>query len=361
MGCGSVGHGTERLSLRSLLTRHPDNFEWCRYPVAVTIALVTGATGFVGPHLVDHLVASGDTVIGSDPSDPTGRGPDLLDFDAWHQLIGEVSPTVIYHLAGWSDVGASWHHPRQVWRVNTEGTLAVLEAAGAAGVDRVVMISSADVYGPLDPACMPILDDQPPNPASPYGASKAAAEILCLQFNRAHDLDVVIARPFNHIGPGQSPNFVVPAFAYRIAEAELAGGGEVRHGDLSARRDFTDVRDTVRAYRLLAEDGVPGRTYNICTGHDIAVSETLEQLRSMATVDISTSVDPSLLRSIDVPVHRGSARRLNDDTGWTPTIPLDQTLADVLDDARARVRQMAGANIHDNQEQSSNTSLQEKP
>ncbi len=303
----------------------------------VAIALVTGATGFVGPHLSAHLADCGDTVVGSDPTDPTRRGPDLLDFDGWRDLLAEVSPTVVYHLAGWSDVGASWRNPRQVWRVNTEGTLAVLEAAAAAGVERVVMISSADVYGPLDPASMPILDDQPVKPASPYGASKAAAEVLGVQFDRSHDLDVVIARPFNHIGPGQSPSFVVAAFAHRIAQAELDGGGEVRHGDLSARRDFTDVRDTVRAYRLLAERGTPGRTYNICTGHDIAMSETLEQLRSMATVDITSSVDESLLRPIDVPVHRGSARRLHQDTGWTPTIPLDQTLADVLDDARRRV------------------------
>ncbi len=303
----------------------------------MTIALVTGATGFVGPHLVDHLTASGDTAIGSDPANPESRGPDLLDFDGWRDLVASASPDVIYHLAGWSDVGASWSNPRQVWRVNTEGTMAVLEAAAAANVGRVIIISSADVYGPLDPASMPILDDQPTNPASPYGASKAAAEVLAHQFHRAHDLDVVIARPFNHIGPGQAPGFVVPAFARRIAEAELAGGGEVRHGDLSARRDFTDVRDTVRAYRLLAERGVPGRSYNICTGHDVAVSETLEHLRSMATVEITTSIDESLLRPIDVPVHRGSAERLHHDTGWTPTIPLDQTLADVLDDARRRV------------------------
>lgn len=284
-----------------------------------------------------HLAECGDAAVGSDPNDSTGRGPDLLDFDGWRNLVAEVAPTVIYHLAGWSDVGASWNDPRTVWRVNTEGTLAILEAAAAANVERVVIISSADVYGPLDPASMPIPDEQPPNPASPYGASKAAAEVLALQYHRSHDVDVVIARPFNHIGPGQSPRFVVSAFAHRIAEAEVAGSGEVRHGDLSPRRDFTDVRDTVRAYRMLAERGVPGQTYNICTGHDIAVSETLEQLRSLATVEVTTSTDPDLLRPVDVPVHRGSARRLQEDTGWIPSIPIDQTLADVLDDARAFV------------------------
>ncbi len=303
-------------------------------------ALVTGATGFVGPHLVRHLIDSGDRVVGSDPHDGRSPGPDLLDFEGWRALVGSVRPDVIYHLAGWSDVGASWNAARQVWRANTEGTLGVLEAADAAGVARVVLVSSADVYGPLDPADMPILDEQPTAPASPYGASKLAAEVLAQQFQRNSSIDVVIARPFNHIGPGQSPRFVVPAFAYRIAAAELAGGGEVTHGDLSSRRDFTDVRDTVRAYRLLAERGVPGRTYNICTGHDVAVSETLERLRAMSTVTITTSIDPSLLRPIEVPVHRGSARRLIDDTGWTPTIPLEQTLSDVLDDARASVTKL---------------------
>ncbi len=145
----------------------------------------------------------------------------------------------------------------------------------------------------------------------------------------------MIARPFNHIGPGQSPRFVVPAFAHRIAEAERAGGGELVHGDLTARRDFTDVRDTVRAYRLLAERGVPGRTYNICTGHDVAMSEILDTMRAMATVEVTTAVDPALLRPIEVPVNRGSAQRLHTDTGWTPTIPLEQTLTDVLTEARA--------------------------
>ncbi len=298
---------------------------------------MTGASGFVGPHLIRHLVDAGDTAVGSDLNDPTRPGPDLLDFEGWATFIKDVGPDVVYHLAGWSDVGASWSAARQTWRVNTEGTLAVLEGAEAAGVDRLVLISSADVYGPLDPAAMPILDDQSPNPASPYGASKLAAEILAQQFQRNAHLDIVIARPFNHIGPGQSPRFVVPAFAHRIAEAELAGGGEIVHGDLGARRDFTDVRDTVRAYRLLAERGVPGRTYNICTGHDVAIKEMLDAMRSMATVEVTTKVDPSLLRPIEVPVNRGSARRLGDDTGWVPTIPLEQTLADVLAEARTLV------------------------
>lgn len=309
-------------------------------------ALVTGASGFVGPHLLDHLISQGDEVIGVDRRGPgpddrhrahLRQGPDLLDFDGWQQLLCDIKPEVIYHLAGWSDVGGSWQAGREVWRVNTEGTMSILMGARAAGAQRVVLISSADVYGQVPAAEMPIRDDRVPNPASPYGASKAAAEVLARQFITGFDFDVVIARPFNHIGPGQSPNFVVPAFAFRIAEAERQGGGEVRHGDLSARRDFTDVRDTVRAYRLLAQHGHCGQTYNICTGQQIQIADMLERLRALARVTVTTSVDPSLLRPVEVPLHQGSAQRLIDHTGWAPTIDLSQTLSDVLDDARARL------------------------
>lgn len=295
--------------------------------------LITGASGFVGPHLSRLLAAAGDDVTGLDQH----QGPDLLDADRWVEVLAHHQPDVVYHLAGWSDVSGSWQQPAQTFRVNALGTLSVLEAARQAKISRVLLISSADVYGPVSPSLQPITEAHPPQPRSPYGVSKQAAEALGLQYHRAHGLDVVIVRPFNHLGPGQSPQFAAPAFASQIAEAERAGGGAVSHGDLSAERDLTDVRDVVRAYRLLAEHGVPGEVYNVCSGQAVAMAAVLDMLIARATVPVAKILDPSRLRPVELPVLQGSHDKLTEATGWQPEVPLDQTLADVLADARLRV------------------------
>ncbi len=296
-------------------------------------ALITGASGFVGPHLADHLADMGDAVEGRGHED----GPDLLDHDGWIDLMVDRSPDVVYHLAGWSDVGGSWNSPLETLRANSEGTLAILEAARRAKVGRVIVVSSADVYGIASPASLPLGESAPVQPRSPYGASKAAAEAIAAQYHRGWGLDVVIVRPFNHIGPGQSPRFVAPSIAEKIARAELDGGGVVTHGDLSPERDFTDVRDVVRAYRLIAERGRPGAIYNLCSGKAVAMSTVLETLVSMARVPVTTEPDPALIRPVDLPVLRGSHAALTDDTGWEPSIPLSDTLATVLEDLRQRL------------------------
>jgi len=303
-------------------------------------ALITGATGFVGPHLVAHLQSEGDDVTGIGHT----NGPDLLDADGWIDLIARTTPDVIYHLAGFSDVGASWKAPREVFRQNAEGTLSVLEAARLNGVRRVVLVSSADVYGIASPASLPLTETAPLQPRSPYGASKQAAEALAQQYGRGWGLDVIIVRPFNHIGPGQSPNFFAPAIASKIARAELAGGGQVTHGDLSPERDFTDVRDVVRAYRLIATTGRTGATYNVCSGKAVAMSSILEDLIGAAMVPISTDPDPDLVRPVDLPVLRGSFEALREDTGWEPSIELSDTLVDVLGDARQRITETNDTN-----------------
>jgi GDP-4-dehydro-6-deoxy-D-mannose reductase len=295
-------------------------------------ALITGAGGFVGPHLARELEADGSDVTGLD----LRNGPDLLDVDAWRRVVEDHRPDVLYHLAGWSDVGASWDHPIETFQVNALGTLSVIDAALAAKTERLILISSADVYGPVPTDEQPITELHPPRPHSPYGASKQAAEVLAMQAHRAHGLDVVVVRPFNHIGPGQSPRFAAPAFATQIASAELAGGGEILHGDLSARRDMTDVRDVVRAYRLLAERGEPGEVYNVCRGDAIAMADLLDGLLDRATVPVTTAVDPARLRPVELPVLEGSNAKLAAATGWTPQIPLARSLADILDDARER-------------------------
>ncbi len=298
----------------------------------MTTALITGASGFVGPYLTQHLAESGDDVVCV--SRTTG-GPDLLDSKMWCDLVGDHQPDIIYHLAGFSDVGASWDDPKAAFSANANGTQSVLEAVRVTKPGtRVVFVSSSDVYGTVPSADLPITENTPTRPNSPYGASKVAAEQLARQYCRGFSTPVVIARPFNHIGPGQSTRFAAPSFAKRIVDCEAAGGGVVTHGDLSARRDFTDVRDVVQAYRLLGTDGVPGETYNICSGVDIEMSELLALLVNQATVPVETRINPELMRPVELPALRGSFARLQAATGWKPTIPLSQTLTDILADAR---------------------------
>lgn len=297
-------------------------------------ALVTGAHGFVGRHLVEHLTAMGDDVTGIDRATD---GLDITDADAVTGIIAEISPQVIYHLAGWADVGASWKAPVAAFRVNAEGTLNVLSAAAEAGVERVVAVSSADVYGIVKPDELPLTEDSPLRPASPYAASKVAADYLGLQAWLGRGLPVMRVRAFNHLGPGQTDQFVAPALASRIARAERDGGQVLTVGDLSSRRDFTDVRDVVRAYRLLMERGQPGEVYNVCSGVDLAIQDLADQLLAQATVPLRFEVDPALLRPVELPVLRGSHARLTQATGWEPEIPIAQTLTDLLQDWRGRV------------------------
>lgn len=299
-----------------------------------TKVLVTGAHGFVGRHLVAHLEAAGDDVTGIDRSHD---GLDITDAPAVEHVVCDVAPTVVYHLAGWADVGGSWAAPVDAFRANAEGTLNVLSAASEAGVERVLAVSSADVYGIVSPDELPLTEESPLRPASPYAASKVAADYLGLQAWLGRGLPVLRVRAFNHLGPGQTDKFVAPALASRIARAERDGGDVLSVGDLSARRDFTDVRDVVRAYRLLMERGEPGEVYNVCSGVDLAVQDLADQLVALSTMALRLETDPSLLRPVDLPVLRGSHDRLTAATGWEPEIPMAQTLADLLEDWRTRV------------------------
>jgi len=317
-------------------------------------ALVTGAAGFVGGHLVEHLRASGDDVA---CTDRTSGGPDLLDAASIRQLVEEVRPEVVYHLAGQADVGGSWDSPVQTLRTNAEGTLILLDAVRVLDGARVVTVSSADVYGVVDPDDLPTRESAPLRPVSPYAASKAAADLLALQAHLGHGLDVVRARSFNHLGPGQSDRFVCSALASRIAAAELAGEDSIRVGNLDALRDFTDVRDVVRAYRCLALDGRPGAAYNVCTGTTVSIREVAERLVEIAGLDrsgegpdgsdgsrlegpnqIRLLDDPSLHRPVDVAVSCGDPTAIRSDTGWQPELSLDRTLVDLLEYWRERLR-----------------------
>lgn len=296
-------------------------------------ALVTGSSGFAGRYLVEHLTAEGDEVVGLDRSE----GVDIRLAEQVDHAVSAARPEVIYHLAGWADVGASWNDPRGAFEANAVGTLNVLEAARAAWTKRVIVVGSADVYGIVDPVDLPLVETSPVRPASPYAASKLSAEALASQAWHGHGLETVIVRAFNHLGPRQSPAFVAPGIALRVARNEREGKDQVEVGNLTPRRDFTDVRDVVRAYRLLALSGEPGETYQVCSGVDVSIGELAEALVSQARSPMELVADPDLQRPVDLPVLRGSYDKLAAATGWAPQIPLDETLADLLADARTRL------------------------
>jgi GDP-4-dehydro-6-deoxy-D-mannose reductase len=245
--------------------------------------------------------------------------------------MADAAPDAIYHLAALSHVGQSWEAPAEVLRVNVAGTAVVLAAARAAGTDPMTLvISSAEVYGAVTPDELPIAEDRSPAPVSPYAASKAASEQVALQAWRGYGQRVIVVRPFNHVGPRQSPAFAVSALAKRIVEARRAGSGSIAVGTLTARRDFTDVRDVVRAYRLMVTKGEAGSVYNVCSGHDVSVADVADRLLALSGARLELATDPELVRPVDVPVLRGDPHRLERATGWKAEIALDDTLADVL-------------------------------
>ena len=297
-------------------------------------ALVTGAAGFVGHYLLAHLADFGDETVATDRA--TG-GPDLLDVPALVALLTAERPEVVYHLAGQADVGRSWQEPLATFRANAEGTLNVLAAAREAGVRRVVTVTSADVYGRVSPEDLPLSEQAPLQPVSPYAASKAAADLVAQQAFVGQGQEVIRVRAFNHLGPGQSEQFVCSALAARIARNEVSGEATLRVGDLSAKRDFTDVRDVVRAYRLLAAAGHPGEAYNVCSGVSVSVQSVAEQLLALAHHPMDLVVDQALLRPIDLPDLRGDASKLHSHTGWAPALLLKEILSDLLEHWRSQI------------------------
>lgn len=296
-------------------------------------ALITGGRGFVGSWLDEHLREQGDTTVVVD------REVDVTDRRAVDRAVHEAAPDAIYHLAALTHVGESWSDPDLVFEVNALGTMHVLDAArrldpGPSG-PRVLLVSSAEVYGVVGDQDLPVDETASLAPVTPYAASKVAAEFIGVQARLAHGLHVVRVRPFNHIGPGQGPGFVVPALAQRIVEASRCGSSSIAVGNLSARRDVTDVRDVVRAYRLLVEHGQPGEVYNVCSGTAVSIAELAARLLDLAGAGLELVADPELFRPVDVPVVCGDPTRVNRATGWSPRVELDHTLADVLEQWRS--------------------------
>jgi len=305
--------------------------------------LVTGATGFAGSHLVDHLLEEEPSVAAwahlrgreshQDRDDRVlWNSVDLLDRQAVAKALSELRPSAIYHCAGIAHVGESWSQPVRALSVNVLGTHHVLEGVRDARLDCPVLVTgSALVYRPSTGL---IAEDDSIGPSDPYGVSKLAQEMLAA---RAAHAAVFIVRPFNHAGPRQSANYVTSSFARQIAEIE-AGRREpvLRVGNLDSRRDITDVRDTVRAYRLVVRHGKPGRPYNVCSGQAYSIRDLLEALMRVSQTSIRVEVDSDRLRPSDNPVIAGNRARISTETGWEPRIPIDRTLEDLLDYWRLR-------------------------
>ena len=311
--------------------------------------VVTGAAGFAGGHLVELLARAGLDVFGwhrpggTPPTDvPCTRwqAVDVLDRGAVRQALMEASPAFVYHCAGAAHVGRSWERVEPTFATNVRGTHHVIEGLREAGVQATLLIpSSAMVYGASDE---PLGEGHPLSPASPYALSKLAQEMLAA--GNQDRPPIVVARAFNHVGPRQDPFFAASGFARRIADIE-AGRWEpvLSVGNLDARRDLTDVRDTVRAYRLIAERGSPGAIYNVCSGRAFSVRELVDMMLARARVPISVKVDPARLRPNDVPLVVGDPRRIFHELGWRPEVPIEQTIDDLLDYWRTRPGQCADA------------------
>ena len=290
---------------------------------------MTGGSGFVGGHLRDYLVSRGDDMTMLDPS------IDIADEKALSHALDSLPGgpiEAIYHLAALANVGESFGSSHEVFRVNVLGTLNLLEAARRVFPSaRVVVVSSSEVYGRVSPNLLPVDEDLPVAPLSPYAASKAAAEQVAMQAFRAYGQQVIIARPFNHIGPGQSDSYVVSALAKRVLLAQKDGIGSIRVGNLESRRDFTDVRDVVRAYRRMAEAGVAGTVYNVGSGQSISISWLADRIIRLAGAEVVLERDPRLVRDVEVSDIYGDSSRCRSQLSWEPVISTEESLKDVLE------------------------------
>jgi GDP-4-dehydro-6-deoxy-D-mannose reductase len=302
-------------------------------------ALVTGASGFVGAYLLAALRERKDEVLACGGVRDKGEffPLDLCDVDAVRAAVDLARPDVIFHLAAQTFVPESLSAPAATYEVNVLGTATLTQAvrgyaATGARMPRVLFTSSSEVYGRREPAEFPLRETLDLRPGNPYAASKAAAEAILLAESRCFGMDVVVARAFNHIGPGQNDRFVVAGMAVQLARAAREQT-PLLVGNLEAARDFLDVRDVVAAYIGLAERGERGEVYNVCSGQAAKIREVLGELIRIAHVPVEVREDPSRMRPLDTPLFVGSNDKLRERTGWTPQIPFRQSLRDVYESA----------------------------
>jgi len=310
-------------------------------------ALITGITGFAGSHLAELLLAEQPQVeihgtcrwrsplenIEGILDQVTLHETELRDYQSVHRTLAAVRPDLIFHLAAQSFVPTSWSAPMDTLSGNILGQTHIFEAVRDLGLDPVIQIAcSSEEYGLVNPDETPIKETNPLRPLSPYAVSKVGQDFLAYQYFQSYGLKTLRTRGFNHTGPRRGEVFVTSNFARQLARIKKGLAKPVmRVGNLDAIRDFTDVRDTVRAYWLATQHGKPGEVYNICTGVGITIRELLDRLIVLADVEVDVQTDPDRLRPSDVEILIGDSSKLRADTGWEPKVPFDQTLRDTFD------------------------------
>lgn len=302
--------------------------------------LITGSEGFVGGHLWIELEKNGYEVFGTTLKDPVlGHTDnvfvcDITKREQLDKLIGDLQPSHIFHLAAQANPYLSYKEPRLTFEVNLLGTLNLLDSVRIIPdyKPRILVVGTSEEYGFVPQDKMPVTEDSSFDPSSPYSVSKLAAYHLCKVYSRSYGMEIVYASSFNHTGPGQNPGLLAPDVAMQIVEIERGLRQQpLLTGNLDTHRDYTDVRDVTRAYRLLIEKGRPGERYNVCSGKSVPTKEVVDILIKLANTKIDQQIDPERNRPSDLPVLYGSHKNITQETGWVPEIPLDQTLKDLLD------------------------------
>lgn len=308
--------------------------------------LITGVTGFVGPYLAAELAGEPKVELfgmawnGNDHTTaallPTGLRMltgDITDDGSIRDVLEAARPEVVFHLAGASSGAAAWHRPVACYEVNAVGTLRLLEGIRRLGLAATTIVaSSGEVYGSADDEAHPLTEDSPLRPLSPYAASKASQDLVAAQYPRAYGMRVIRLRLFNHTGPRHPAMFVASSFARQIARIERGLQEPVLEvGNLDAGRDFVDVRDVARAYRLAAQRELSDDVFNVCSGRAISIRRILELLLGLARCEVTVRSDPERMRPADIPLLIGDPRRFREATGWVPEIPIERTLTDLLD------------------------------
>lgn len=308
--------------------------------------LVIGAAGFVGNYLIHELVNNRIEAYATKLPHETLTNEnakvydlDIMDKDSIVSLLFEIRPDYIFHLAAQSSVGLAWKNPGLTIDVNIKGAVNVMDAVRELFYKpRVLLIGSGEEYGHIASGETPILEENHLRPGNIYAATKVCQNMIGNIYSRAYDMELMMVRAFNHIGPGQAPMFVVSDFCKQVAEIEKGLREPVMMvGNLAARRDFTDVRDVARAYVKLVKKGAPGETYNVGSGNAQEIRQILDAIVSMSDVDIRVEIDPNKIRPVDVPIIEADITKIHELTGWKPEIPIEQTIKETLDFWREHV------------------------
>lgn len=326
------------------------------FPFVVEImkkALIIGAGGFVGSYLIDclhdefHMEVYATKLKGTEFYHPSASVYDLdiLSKEDVVELLYNIRPDYIFHLAAQSSVSVAWKNPMMTIDVNIKGSVNVMDAVRELYYKpRILVIGSGEEYGHIKDGETPISEETLLRPGNIYAATKACQNMIGSIYAKAYDMEMMLVRAFNHVGPGQAPLFVVSDFCKQTAEIEKGLKEPVIHvGNLSARRDFTDVRDVVRAYALLVLKGTAGETYNVGSGNAMAIRDILDMIVGMSSADIKVEIDRNKIRPVDVPVIEADITKINRETGWKPVISIEQTIRETLDYWRNHI----GGNVHE--------------